>query len=375
MRAVTTEDTANTYVLFTDGPTVASEGFSDFPHGVPLCHAPAKRAVIEAASSEGRRSVRDVWAMSRQVLSYDLDLFFFPAVYSYFPILNRAKVLVTIHDMIPELRPTDVFPNAKLRAFWQLKQKLAIWQSSIIVTVSEFSRRHIIEQCTLDESRVCVISEGPSPAFRVLPQRQAVQEVLGRYGLEGGAPYLLFVGGLSPHKNLRTLIHAFVQVTRDPQHRDLRLVLVGDYQSDAFYSDYPFLKKTVEEGNLGGKVVFAGFISDQELACFYNAATALVFPSFLEGFGLPAVEAMACGTPVVASNGGSLPEILGDAGCFFDPYNQGQLVDVLGEILTDEGKRRTMSACGLVRAKRFVWEKGAADLVSLFGSMVSEANH
>ena len=363
LKSLIAMDQKNDYWFFVDRDTASMH---EFPQGVSVVIAPTHVSPVEAASASGRRSVRDLWALSWQVMKHDLDIFFFPAVYSYFPVFSRAKILVTIHDMIPHRYPEAVFPNKKLMLYWKLKQYLAVRQSDFILTVSEYSKEEIVRYCTIAESRVRVVSEGPNAVFTVLPKDTQMVEVLRCYHLNFGERFLLYVGGISPHKNLGALLEAYQHLITDAMFSDVKLVLVGDYQSDSFYSDYPTLKHLVDEQHLERKVIFTGFIDDRELAYLYNAASLLVFPSLLEGFGLPAVEAMACGTPVAANRVGSLPEILGEAGRFFDPYHPAEMLDIIKYTLSNDAVREKMRRCGLMRAKQFTWDKAATQTLSIF---------
>ncbi|MBA2340083.1 MAG: glycosyltransferase family 4 protein, partial [Pyrinomonadaceae bacterium] len=151
---------------------------------------------------------------------------------------------------------------------------------------------------------------------------------------------------------------------------DVKLVLVGDYKNDTFYSDYTSLKMLVEQLNLTDRVIFTGFIEDGDLVYLYNAASLLAFPSLEEGFGLPAIEAMACGAPVVASNRGSLPEIVGNAGRFFDPYDQPAIAEALCQVLGDDELRKKMSVMGVMRAQQFTWDRAAQDTLAIFRELV-----
>jgi glycosyltransferase involved in cell wall biosynthesis len=308
--------------------------------------------------------------MSREVWKYNLDLFFFPAVYSYYPILNRTKIVVTIHDMIPKLHPRQVFPSKKLRLFWTLKEYLAVRQANLILTVSEHSKQEITRLHRLSESRVATISEGPDVAFRPIQLNGQLDLALKGHKLDPSERFLLYVGGISPHKNLKGLVQAYFELTGDPTFSDLKLVLVGNYQNDSFLSDYSSLNELINRLHLEEKVIFTGHIDDNDLVSLYNAASLLAFPSLQEGFGLPAVEAMACGTPVAASNLGSLPEIVGDAGLFFDPLNKDDMLGVLKRILSDDDLRKDMRRKGLERAKQFSWEKAARDLLTIFENLV-----
>ncbi len=356
-------DKTNEYLFFIDGDTSDSEAI---PERVEKIVVETKVSPIKAASANGSRSLKDIWAMSREVWRNQVDVFFFPAVYSYFPILNRTKVIVTIHDVIADHNPELIFPNTKSKVFWKLKQNAAVRQSDLILTVSDYSKEQISEYFGLPTTRLRVISEGARSIFKVLPKNGAMHKTLGRFGLKPEERLLLYVGGISPHKNLSSLINAFRRINENPDQTDVKLVLVGDYKDDPFFSAYPSLKKQVAKLGLEDKVIFTGFISDEDLALFYNAATLLVFPSLEEGFGLPAVEAMACGTPVVASNCSSLPEVVGEAGRFFDPRDEKNMAEVIGEILNDGSLIADLKKSSLDRSKKFGWQKAAEDTLRMF---------
>jgi len=366
LSALLAVDQNNEYLFFVDKDTAATE---EFPEGVNLVVAQTQVSPIQAASASGRRSLGDLWALTRQVMKHEVDLFFFPAVYSYFPIVNRTKVVVTIHDMIADNHPDSVFPNQKLKLFWKAKQQLAVRQARMILTVSQFSKRQIVDFFKIPESRVQAISEGPNAVFGLRDRDEKLNHVLRHYRLDPGRRFLMYVGGISPHKNLGALIDAYHQVQMDSRFSDVKLVLVGDYKNDSFFSDYPRLVSQVEQLGLRENVILTGFVEDQELAYLYNAASLLVLPSLEEGFGLPIVEGMACGTPVVASDRGSLPEILGDAGRFFDPYRPETIATTLRDVLGDATLRQEMSRRGLARAKQFTWEQAAKKTLGIFNEL------
>ncbi len=357
LEAVLVEDTENEYLFFVDRETAETD---EFPAHVKKIVANTEFSPTQAASADGSRSPKDLWAMSRAVLNHKIDIFFSPAVYSYFPIFNRTKIIVTLHDVIADHHPELIFPNKKSHLFWRLKQNIAIRQASLILTVSENAKEQIIEYFGLSESRLRVITEAARAIFMVLPHDERMNEALQRHHLKTDEKFLLYVGGISPHKNLNTLIDAFQRLD------DIKLILVGDYKDDPFFSAYPSLKKQVEELGLTENIIFAGFVEDIDLAYLYNAAALVVLPSLEEGFGLPAVEAMACGTPVAASNRGSLPEVLGEAGVFFEPLDVKNMADVIKQILGDEKRRAEMSRIGLNRSKQFMWKKAATDLLAIF---------
>jgi glycosyltransferase involved in cell wall biosynthesis len=368
LEAMLANDVTNEYLFFIDSENDETD---EIPTNAKKIVAQTNVSPMEAASSSGRRSAKDLWAMSREVLRHKIDLFFFPAVYSYYPIFNRTKIIVTLHDVIAEHHPELIFPNSRLKMFWKLKQNIAIRQAHLILTVSEYSKREIIEYFKLSESKVRVISEAARSVFDVLPPDDTMTETLSRFDLKPDEKFLLYVGGISPHKNLNTLVDAFDKITADSDFSNVKLVLVGDYKDDPFFSAYPSLKKQIAEFNLTDKVVFTGFIEDIDLARLYNAATLVVLPSLEEGFGLPAVEAMACGTPVAASNRGSLPEVLGPAGRFFEPTDVENVADIIKQILNDDATREEMKRTGLHRSEQFKWKGAAQDTLTIFKELVS----
>ncbi len=361
-------DSSNEYWLFLDQQ---SSNVPGLPQAANIVIVPTTVSPVKAASASGHRSFRDLWAMTRAVFKQKLDLFFFPAIYSFFPILNRIPIAITIHDMIPEDHPEAVFPNKRRLFFWKMKELAALRQADIVVTVSNYSKQQILRYCRLKESRVRVITEAPGEAFLELPQNQDMKQVLRSYGLADPCRFLLYVGGISPHKNLKTLVEAFHLLISDPDFSEMKLVLVGDYETDSFYSDYPALKAKIEELDLTGKVLFTGFVEDADLTVLYNSAALIVIPSLQEGFGLPALEAMACGAPVVSSSAGSLPEVLGKAGSFFDPYSPDDMLKVIRSVLSDPVLRESMRHAGLERAKEFRWETAARQTLAIFDDMRS----
>jgi glycosyltransferase involved in cell wall biosynthesis len=178
-----------------------------------------------------------------------------------------------------------------------------------------------------------------------------------------GTRFFLYVGGLSPHKNLPRLIEGFARSGLGGE--GVRLVLVGD-TGDVFHTHVPALREAVARHGLGDRVVFTGFVPDGDLAEFYNRALALVQPSLMEGFGLPPVEAMACGTAVLASTAGSLPEVVGEAGYYFDPSEPGAIAGALRAVADRPELRRDLRARALRRAGRFSWPAAARALLDTF---------
>jgi glycosyltransferase involved in cell wall biosynthesis len=349
-------DRSHHYVLFVD-----SEPAAEMPAGVEVRRVRASTPAVEAARSDGRRSLADLWSMSRALAAPELDCLLFPTVYSYVPVFSRAYKIVVIHDVIPEKFPEHVFPTAAGRMYWNLKSLAARRQADLILTVSEFSRRGLIEHFGEPADRIRVVGEAPDAAFRVLDHPK-LSERLGGLGLSPEQRLLVFVGGFSPHKNLLPLLDVFAAL----EGSDLRLVLVGDYEKDAFQSCYQEVKERIARPPLEGRVIATGFVPDDELAALLNLATALVLPSQMEGFGLPAIEAAACGLAVVATISSPLPELLGAGALYVDPQDPQSLRWALERVLADPALREQLRRDGLRAASALTWSGAARQLLAVF---------
>ncbi len=365
LKALLVIDKENEYIFFADRTTAETE---EIPDGCELVIVDLKQAPSQAAASDGRRSVSDLYKFGRAVSKTNLDLFFYPSVYTYFPIISSAKKIVAIHDVIAETYPKLVFSNWKYKLFWDIKVWLANRQADHILTVSEFSKKEIIKQFGFPEEFLSVTLEAADKIFRPIGDKAKIESVLKPYGLESDQPLILYVGGLSPHKNLSALLKSFLELSKSPGYDDVALVLVGDYTGDVFLMDTVLMEK-FNRLKSNDNIKITGFISDDDLACFYNAASVFVLPSFCEGFGLPALEAMACGTPVIGSETTSLPEVVGEAGLYFDPADTDQLTSRLKTILTDNALRDRLGQLALKRAQKFSWEKSARQMLSVFEKM------
>jgi glycosyltransferase involved in cell wall biosynthesis len=348
------------FVVFVDRPS-ESVSTAHIPAGIERVVVDVGEAPSRAASAAGRRRVRDMLAMGRAVARAKVDLVYFPASYSFFPVWNVRYVVVTMHDTLPLAHPELVFPSWKGRVSWALKEHAAVRWADSILTVSHAARRDLLAWFRLPEERVRVMTEGPDAAFRPLPAGPESDAALARHGIAPGTRYVLYVGGLSPHKNLPRLIEAFALA--DPGA--VRLILVGDL-GDVFHTHVPELRAAVARLGLGDRVHLPGFVPDDDLVYLYNRAYALAQPSLMEGFGLPPVEAMACGVPVLYSRAGSLPEVVDDAGLDFDPTDVAAMAGALGRLLGDPALRERLARLALRRARRFTWDASARALLDCF---------
>lgn len=341
------------------------------PAGVRVLQVQTDRSAAHAAAAAGRRSVADMWAVSRTLSNGGFDVIFFPTAYTYVPVHGATPRVVCIHDVIAELFPQYVFPTRQAAMLWRFKLWLARKQAAMFITVSEASRQGITRQWGIPADRIQVICEAAHSFFQPLTPDRSNDGVLRRLGLLDRR-YILYVGGISPHKNLAHLIDALAALRRDESMQDVMLVLVGDYTSDAFFSAYEQLRQQRAALNLDEFVLFPGYVDDAELVHLYNSACVFVLPSLMEGFGLPALEAMACGTPVIVSNRGSLPEVVADAGLVFDPDEPEALHGLISQVLTDVDLRARLQCAGPQRAAHYSWTRAALDTLATFQCVAAD---
>ncbi|MEE8525493.1 MAG: glycosyltransferase family 1 protein, partial [Thermoanaerobaculia bacterium] len=359
--ACCSEENRHQVVLVVDRATADS---GQFPAGARLEIVATRRQPTRAAAAASSRSPADLWRMRRGVARCRPDIFFFPAVYTFYPIARRIPTVVTFHDAIAESHPRLIFSGWRSRWLWALKTRLALRQAERVLTVSQDARRQIMGAFGVPASRIAVTHEGPGEGLRPIDDTATIRRVLKRHGLPAEIPWILYVGGISPHKNLAGLLRALRRIS-DQTGTPPRLAIVGDYRSDAFLGCYQELSALVDDLGLRHCVTFTGFVPDRELVALYNAATLLVLPSFSEGFGLPVVEAMACGLPVAVSRAGSLPELVGDAGLFFDPADVDDIAATISRLLDGAPLRQRLRQRGLERARGYSWESSARRVLKI----------
>lgn len=342
----------HTYVLFVDAETAERVALPD----MPVTRLATGASQADAASASGARSPIDLLRMGRGVARERLDAFYFPSVYSWFPLPPGLPIAVAIHDTIPERHGKIVFPSWKNRALWWAKSRGARFQARTIVTVSEYARRQIAETFAMPAERIFVTPEAPSPEFS--PVSDAAGEAartLAALGIPAD-PYFVYVGGFNPHKNVPAMVRAFAEASRGTS---ARLLLVGDYQGDVFHQDLANIRAEIERSGVAARVHWTGFVPDAELRFLYAGALAAVLPAFEEGFGLPAVEAAACGAPCIATRESPLPEVLAGGGFFFDPHDGRALAEGLRRALTAPDERARWAKAARDRAAALSWNQTA----------------
>lgn len=317
---------------------------SDVERGWPL--GPNFRLVSEPARPYSfAEQVRIPWRLRREQvhLVHEPHYVLPPAI--------TCRSVVTIHDCIHLMFP-QYLPNRLAYVYARGSMWSATRKADRILTVSEASKRDILRFFDVPPDKVQVVYNAIDERFLQPPDEEGMDLIRQRYQLH--RPFVLYVGNIKPHKNVERLIAAFGRA-RAAGPDDLQLLIVGDD-----LSRYPSLRQMVHRNKLDKAVRFLGFQPASTIASFYRLARAFAFPSLYEGFGLPPLEAMACGTPVVTSNVSSLPEVAGDAALLVDPQNVDDIADGIRRAVTDETLRQTLIARGLVRARQFSWTESVA---------------
>jgi glycosyltransferase involved in cell wall biosynthesis len=264
------------------------------------------------------------------------------------PLLAPCPVVVTIHDLIFDRYP-EYMPQRHFRLYYRLMMRLSLRRATRIIAVSEATRQDLVDLYGTSAEKICVTPEAASPEYRPVPESQA-EKIRARYNLP--SRFILTVGTRRPHKNVATLVKAFAKIAPET---DAALVLAG--KADARWPDdvAPLIRRL----NLHGRIIQPGHIAEADMPALYTLADVFAFPSLVEGFGLPPLEAMACGTAVVAGNTSSLPEVVGEAGILVAPDDVTTLGRVLLVTLKFRGYRQKLERHSLSRAAHFTWQQTA----------------
>lgn len=274
---------------------------------------------------------------------------------------SRARTVFTLHDLIFLHFPEYHLPYN--RWFLTLAMPRFLRAADVIITPSECSRQDALTWYNLPEAKIKVIYEAASPIFQPAGQRGHLEAVRQKYQLP--ERFILHVSTIEPRKNLSRLLEAFKAVLND--WPDLKLVLIGKkgWLYDAFF-------QKLRELGLEEQVIFPGYVDEVDLPACFQLAEVFVYPSLYEGFGLPPLEAMACGLPVISSNSSSLPEVVGDAGLLVDPNDTAAWAEALRRVLADAELRQELAGRALRQAQKFSWQRAADELVEVYRSLLKE---
>lgn len=343
------------WVCFADDR--AAEPFDLDGANVRLVRVAQTESPTTAAAADGSRTPGDMLRFTRAVWREHLDVFFSPSVYTFFPLPPGLPALVAIHDAIPERFPELTLPSRRARLFWRGKVRLALAQAKLILTVSEYSRAELKTMLGVDPDRVRVAQPAPSPAYHPVGAEEAAAAAR-RQGVPAGEPWFTYVGGFNPHKRVESIIAAHAKVIAETSHRP-NLLLVGSLTDDVFHASVRQIREAVEAEGTGERVHWTGFLPDDELRRLHTGAAALLLVSSAEGFGLPAVEAAACGSPVIATTASPLPDVLEGGGMFIEPGDVAAIADAMRALLDDPGLRTALGGRAREAADRLGWDAGA----------------
>lgn len=301
-----------------------------------------------------------VWISSQVLFPYifkkeGLDLFY--STEYIVPVFARAKKVITVHDFInsdyPLYRKRNLIPR---RIYYRLKDK-TLRKADKVIAVSHYTKEKIRQLCGIEESRIAVIHEAAQDCFRPESDSDAFARTRKKYGID--ARFILYAGALDYHKNIDGLIKAFSRI----KDKEAALVLAGVKNDQRYFES---IQRLIADLHLERRVLLLGYIPQEDLVNLYNMAESVISVSFYEGFGLPALEAMACARPVIAAGNTSMAEIVGDCGILVDPYNLEEITAAMDRLLGDESFRNSLAEKGFLRSKEFSWEKAARQMLQVW---------
>ena len=332
---ISTSDTSNEYILFGNQKTE-----------LQITRILQKNVKVKIVSER----ITFIWDQVKLPIAISregIDVFFSP--YFKVPILAPCPLVNVIHDLIPLHYPVSGIRYPVSGIYYRYFGRLCAKFSKKVITISKYSKREIEEVLRIPGEKIEIIYSGvKAPSNRYT-------DVSEKYGIQG--KYILYIGGIKPHKNIGSLIRAYSLLSPELK-KEYQLVIGGRKNRHTEY-----LEKVIEKLNIRDRILFPGLIADKDLASIYKGASLFVFPSLYEGFGFPPLEAMACGTPVIASNTTSLPEVTGDAAILVDPLDIQKLSQEMVNVLTNSELRKKLTQRGIEKSKGFSIERFARELI------------
>ncbi|HFQ92634.1 MAG TPA: glycosyltransferase family 1 protein [Anaerolineae bacterium] len=313
---------------------------------------PESEKVTRLETAVSPFSLSQQWQIPRLLKQFDITVYHSP--YYLMPYRYPWPVVLTLYDLIPQKYPQYV--SARARLMFRLTTALAIRSSGRIIAISEATRQDIIAAYRLPPEKITAVPLAPDPHFRPQPTVE-IERIRQKYNLP--KTYAFYLGSNKPHKNLERLALAWEMAAQNSPHA---LIIAG-----AWDGRYPQAKELAAQKQINS-IRFLGPVDDADLPALYSGAQLFIFPSLYEGFGLPVIEAMACGTAVTCSHTSSLPEVGGDAALYFDPFNVEEIAQQIGRLLTDTTLRQKLAAKGLAQAQKFSWRNTAAATLHLYRS-------
>ena len=329
-------ETPHEIVLFFNSPEY--EKFSPAPH--------TQKVLVNAR----HYSFSEQTNFLKKLYKEKCDVVHFP--HFNVPVLYKKPFVVTVHDLTLSIFPGQKMTKWHHRAAYNLTIKSATKKAKKIIAISENTKKDIIEYLKISPDKIIVIPNGVDSQFREIKDESKINATLEKYSIK--KEFLLYTGVWRSHKNLPRLIEAF-SILKKEKNADIELVITGKPDPH-----YPEVKETVSKFNLQDDVVFPGMVEEEELIHLYNAAKIFTLPSLYEGFGLPVLEAMRCGTPVAASTSSSIPEVCGEENAIlFDPKNTRDIAEKMFLIYKDPELQAKLKEKGLSHAQKYSWEKTA----------------
>lgn len=343
-------DSKNEYIFFTfkksNGENGVKSWFSELKN-----RAKTNLKFLEISRSS---SLLNRFLLSREVTRHKIDIFHFP-VQLNLPWVRFYKSIVTIHDLIPFLFSKDYLPGMRDKLFYFLEMKINCG-APMIIAVSKSTKKDIIKLFGVPEDKIRVIYNGKKESFKPIKDRALLDKIKAQYSING--EFLMYVGGADKRKNISRMLKAF-QAFKVRSPNNLKLSVVGKINIDE-------LKKTIRNESLFTDVIFTDYVNEEDLILLYNASEFVIFPSLYEGFGLPAVEAMACGKAVITSNNSSLPEVVGNAGLYINPRSEDEITETIHLLWRDKSLREKLGEKGIKRARMFGWKKTALQTLRVY---------
>ncbi|MDJ0744592.1 MAG: glycosyltransferase family 1 protein [Xenococcaceae cyanobacterium MO_167.B27] len=298
--------------------------------------------------------------MQLNTIDKSYDLYHSP-FYALPPKAKDSRVIraITIYDLIPIIYP-EKFTKKIYSQFLNTINSIDL-DLDWVICISENTKNDFCEYTNMNPDRVFVTPLAAADHFYHVKEKQLINSTISKYNIPQ-VPYILSLCTLEPRKNLSFLIQCFSEIIADNPSLELNLVLVGvnGWKNNAIF------KAAGKNPDLSKRIIFTGYVPDEDLSAIYSGATAFVYPSLYEGFGLPPLEAMQCGTPVISSNTSSLPEVVGNAGITINPKDKDELCQALLNIINDSNLRDSLSKKGIARAKRFSWKKCAEETIKVY---------
>jgi glycosyltransferase involved in cell wall biosynthesis len=283
------------------------------------------------------------------------------------PLMGGDTTIVTIHDLIPLILPA--YRGSPLVRVYTRLAATGARRAAAIVTDSECSRRDILRLLRVEPARTHVVYLAAQDRFKPVRDDRVLTQLRKKYGLPKG--YILYLGGLDQRKNLGTLLAAYAAMNASLRNIAPLVIAGSTPQRDSDF--FPDPRRLAEEHEVQDRVTLVGWVAEEDKPALYSGAVLFVFPSLYEGFGLPVLEAMSCGTAVLVSDAASLPEIAGEGGMLFDPHQPGELAQAMNVLLGEKSRRAELAARGLERAQLFSWEKTVLQTQRVYGSVMERA--